>query len=63
MNRALYIVLIPSLVVAAGYVVVLRAAGISPGYARLLVPVVLFFGAIWWLGRRSAHRAKAGGQQ
>jgi hypothetical protein len=63
MNRALYIVMIPSLLVVAGYVVVLRALGISPGYARLLVPVVLFFGAIWWLGRHSAHRAKAGRQK
>jgi hypothetical protein len=48
------------LLVAAGYIVVLRLMGISPGYPRLGVAMLLFFGAIYWLSRRSGKKAKAG---
>ena len=62
MNRSLFIILIPSLLVAAGYIVVLRMMGLAPGYTRLAVAMILFFGGIYWLSRRSAKKAKAGGE-
>ena len=58
MNRSLLIILVPALLVAGGYIVVLRLMGIAPGYARLVVALVLFFGAIYWLSRRSGKKAK-----
>jgi uncharacterized membrane protein len=57
MNRALVIILIPALLVAAGYVIVLREMGFAPGYPRLIVVLALFFGTLCWLSRRSARRA------
>jgi uncharacterized membrane protein len=57
MNRALLIIMIPALLVAAGYMVVLRYLGFAPGYARLVVMIALFIGAIYWLSRRSARKA------
>jgi uncharacterized membrane protein len=60
MNRALLIILIPAVLVAAGYMMVLRMMGMTPGYGRLAVAVALFAGGIYWLTRRSAKRAKAG---
>jgi flagellar biosynthesis component FlhA len=62
MNRSLFIILIPALLVAAGYVFVLRLMGIAPGYPRLIVAMVLFFGGIYWLSRRSGKKAKTAGQ-
>ena len=59
MNRSIFIILIPALLVAAGYIVVLRLMGIAPGYPRLAV-MLLFFGAIYWLSRRSGKKAKTG---
>jgi len=59
MNRSLYIILIPALLVAAGYIVVLRLMGIAPGYPRLIAAMVLFFGGIYWLSRRSSKKAKS----
>ena len=59
MNKSIFIILIPALLVAAGYVVVLRLMGISPGYPRLLGAMVLFFGGIYWLSRRSGKKAKS----
>jgi len=61
MNRSLLIILIPALLVAIGYVVVLRTMGFSPGYPRLIGAMVLFFGGIYWLSRRSGKKAKTGG--
>jgi membrane protein DedA with SNARE-associated domain len=55
MNRALLIITIPSLLVAAGYLVVLRTMGIAPGYPRLIIAMVLFFGTIYWFSRRSGR--------
>ena len=59
MNRSLFIILVPALLVAAGYILILRMMGIAPGYPRLIVAMVLFFGTIYWLGRRSGKKVKA----
>ena len=59
MNRSIYIILVPALLVAAGYIVVLRMMGLSPGYPRLIGAMVLFFGGIYWLSKRSARKAKS----
>lgn len=56
MNRAFLIILIPVILVAAGYVVVFRFMEISPGYPRLVVLVGIFSGAIYWLARRQARK-------
>jgi len=56
MNRSFLIIMVPALLVAAGYIVVLRYMGIAPGYPRLVVAMILFFGMIYWLSRRSGRR-------
>ena len=61
MNKSLLIVLIPALLVAAGYLVVLRMMGLPPGYGRLAVAMILFFAAIFLLARKSAKKAKSAG--
>ena len=53
--------MIPVILVALGYIFVLRSLGIPPGYFRLFVAVTLFFGAVLWLARK-LHKAKAGEQ-
>jgi hypothetical protein len=58
MIRSFTIVMIPVLLVALGYVLVLRHMGFPPGYPRLIVAMALFFGMIWWLGRRTTRKAK-----
>jgi hypothetical protein len=62
MNRSILIILIPALLVAAGYVVVLRMMGVAPGYPRLIIAMVLFFGGIYWLSKRSGKKANSSGQ-
>ena len=62
MNRSILIILIPALMVAAGYVIVLRIMGFAPGYPRLILAVVLFFGGIYWLSKRSGKKIKSSGQ-
>ena len=62
MNRALFIILIPALLVAAGYIFVLRLMGIAPGYPRWIVALALFFAGIYWLSRRSGKNAKTAGR-
>ena len=59
MNRSLLIILIPALIVAAGYILVLRMMGVAPGYPRLIVAMTLFFGGIYWLSKRSGKKAKS----
>ncbi len=54
--------MIPALLVAAGYIVVLRYMGIAPGYPRLIVAMTLFFGAIYWLSRRASRKTKSSPQ-
>ena len=60
MYRAFFVDMIPVLLVALGYVLILQHMGLSPGYPRLVIAVVLFFGTIWWLGSRSARKSKSG---
>ena len=62
MNRSFYIIMIPVLLVAVGYILVFRHMGMAPGYPRLLMAMALFFGAIWWLGRRNVRKPSAGPQ-
>jgi len=62
MNRSLLIILIPALLVAAGYIIVLRMMGFPPGYPRLIIAMALFFGAIYWLSRRSGKKTNPSGQ-
>jgi hypothetical protein len=62
MNRSILIILIPALLVAAGYIVVLRMMGVAPGYPRLVIAMILFFGGIYWLPKRSGKKANSGGQ-
>lgn len=62
MNRSILIILIPALIVAAGYVIVLRVMGLAPGYPRLIGGMVLFFGGIYWLSKRSGKKIKSSGQ-
>ena len=57
MNRAFAIILIPAVLVAIGYVVVFRSMGVSPAYWRLILPLALLGGALWWLGRRAARKS------
>jgi len=60
MNKSLVIIMIPALLVAAGYIAILRMMGLPAGYPRLIVAMVLFFGGIYWLSRRSGKKAKSG---
>jgi hypothetical protein len=56
MNRAFFIIMIPALLVAAGYIVVLQTMGFEPGYARLIAAMTILFGAMYWLSRRSGRK-------
>jgi hypothetical protein len=59
MNKAMLIVLIPALLVAAGYIFILRYMGYPPGYPRLIIAMAVFFGAIYWLSRRASRKARS----
>jgi hypothetical protein len=61
MNRSILIILVPAVLVAGGYIVVLRMMGVAPGYPRLIVAMVLFFGGIYWLAKRSGKKANSTG--
>jgi ABC-type glycerol-3-phosphate transport system permease component len=57
MNRAFFIILIPPLLVLIGYVVVFRAmGGVAPAYWRVILPVVLLGGALWWVSSKSEKK-------
>ena len=60
MNRSFFIIMVPALLIAAGYVVVMRMMGVPPGYPRLVIAMALFFGGIYWLSKRSGKKAKTG---
>jgi ABC-type spermidine/putrescine transport system permease subunit II len=62
MNRSILIILIPALLIAVGYIIVLRMMGVPPGYPRLIIAMILFFGGIYWLSKRSAKKANTSGQ-
>jgi hypothetical protein len=62
MNRSFFIIMIPALLVAAGYIFVLRYMGLAAGYPRLLLAMALFFGAIYWLSRRNARKPETNRQ-
>jgi hypothetical protein len=59
MNRSILIIMVPALLVAVGYIVVLRMMGLAPGYPRLIIAMVLFFGGIYWLSKRSGNKANS----
>lgn len=52
MNRALWIVLGPTAIVAVGYVFVLRAIGLQPPYLKLLAVLVLVGIGFAWVGKK-----------
>ena len=56
MNRSIYIIMVPVLLVALGYIFMFRHIGVAPGYPRLVTAMVVFFGAVWWLNRKTAHK-------
>lgn len=62
MNRAFAIILAPVVLVAAGYVVVFRAMGVSLGYWRLILVLAIFGGGLWWLSWRAVRQAGSGAQ-
>lgn len=63
MNRAFYIILIPAVLVAVGYVVVFRLLGESPEYWRAIVPLAALGGALLWFARRSARKESSSAQR
>src|ERR1700684_1369795 len=58
MNRAIYIIMVPVVFVAVGYILIFRAVGLAPGYGRLLVAMALFVGLAWWMVRKSAKTSR-----
>jgi ABC-type glycerol-3-phosphate transport system permease component len=60
MNRGFFIILVPAALVAIGYIVVFRYIGVTPAYWRLILPALLFAGAMWWLGRGTARKTGSG---
>ena len=61
MNSAFYIIFVPVLLVMLGYIVVFRSMGLSPGYPRLVIAVLVFAGALYWVGRKVAHKGSSAG--
>lgn len=51
MNRAFLIIFIPALLVALGYIFILRSMGLEPGYLRLLGAIAVFAVLLYWLSR------------
>ena len=56
MNRGFLIILAPAILLAIGYMLVFRYVGVTPGYGRLAGAMIVFFGGMWWLGRRGKRR-------
>ncbi len=57
MNRAFWIVLGPTILVAIGYLVVLREMGLEPPYWRLGAVLLALGLGFWWIGRRMRKKA------
>ena len=62
MNKSIFIILLAPVLVAIGYIVILRHLGIPPGYLRLVLAMGVFVGAIWFIRRKAAKSAKSAGQ-
>ncbi len=62
MNRSFLIIAAPALVVAAGYIIVLRRLGLSPNYLRLSVVLAAFLLAVWLVRRHQRRKARPAGQ-
>ena len=58
MNRAIYIIMVPVVLVAVGYILIFRTLGLAPGYGRLLVAIALFAGVALWMVRKSAKTSR-----
>lgn len=62
MNRAFAIILMPVFLAVIGYVVVLRAIGLTPTYWRLILPLAAMGGALIWFARRFARKPDSSAQ-
>lgn len=62
MNRSFLIIVAPALVVAAGYIVVLKRLGLSPNYLRLTIVTAGFLLAVWLVRRHQRRKARPAGQ-
>ena len=58
MNRSFYIILIPALLVVAGYLAVFRTLGMASGTPRLMIVTAIFFGAMYGMSRMASRRTK-----
>ena len=58
MNRAFLIILVPTILVALGYVLVFRFLGLSLGYLRFLLGGVIFLAAAYWLWPKKPRGAE-----
>jgi len=58
MNRAFLIVLGPTALVAAGYILVLRQMGLEPPYWKLAGVMATMGLGFWWIGRRHVRHTK-----
>lgn len=57
MNRAFWIALGPTALVAIGYILVLREIGLEPPYWKLAGVLAAMGLGLWWIGRRGSRRA------
>jgi len=62
MNKSIFIILLAPVLVAVGYIVILRHLGIAPGYFRLVMATAGFVAAIWFIRRKATKSAKSAGQ-
>jgi hypothetical protein len=63
MNRGFLIILVPAFLVAFGYIVVFHHIGVTPAYGRLAGAMIVFFGGIWWFGRRNKKKTSSANMQ
>lgn len=63
MNRALYIIFIPALLVAAGYMLVFRKLGLSPGHAWWVIAGMAAFlvAGLWLVRQRGQEKTRQSG--
>lgn len=59
MNRGLAIIVVPALLVALGYVLVLREIGIAPEYGRLAAVAGAFLIGLCWIDRRTRSKSRS----